>query len=102
VENGTYGILFREETEPMGGHRNLIQDNVIQNNGGANVGFGVFVGGETRDIDIIDNVITDTRQSGEKLQRIGIYIGKKAKSVKLSNNVTNGNAEKAVQDDSTG
>lgn len=102
AENGTYGILFREETEPMGGHRNLIQDNVIQNNGSGNVGFGVYVGGETRDIDIVDNVITDTRQSGEKLQRIGIYIGKKAKRVKLSNNVTDGNAGKAVQDDSTG
>jgi len=102
AENGTHGILFREEAEPMGGHRNLIKRNVIQNNGGSNGGYGVYVGGETHDIDIIDNVITDTRQSGEKLQRIGIYIGKSAKLVRLSNNVTEGNAEKAVQDDSTG
>jgi len=103
VGNGTYGILFREEAEPMGGHRNLIQHNVIQNNGGRDVGYGIYIGGETHDIDIIDNVITDTRQSGEKkLQRIGVYIGKSAKRMRLSNNVTDGNAERAVQDDSAG
>lgn len=87
----------------MGGHRNLIQHNVIQNNGGRDVGYGIYIGGETHDIDIIDNVITDTRQSGEKkLQRIGVYIGKSAKRMRLSNNVTDGNAERAVQDDSAG
>jgi len=100
--NGTYGILFREEAEPMGGHRNLIQHNVIQNNGSGDAGYGIYIGGETHDIDIIDNVVTDTRRSGEKSQRVGIYIGRKAKRVKLSNNVTDGNAERAIKDDSTG
>ncbi|MGQ9513741.1 MAG: right-handed parallel beta-helix repeat-containing protein [Thermoproteota archaeon] len=100
MENGVYGILFREEKEPMGGHRNIIQNNVIKNNGSGKRGFGIFVGGETCDISIVDNVITDTRKNGEKKQRIGIYIGKKAKRIMLSNNTMDGNAEKAVQDDS--
>lgn len=99
-ENGAYGILFREEAEPMGGNRNIIQNNVIQNNGNGRIGFGIYIGGETQDIDIIENLITDTRKNEEKLQRIGIYIGKKAKRVTLNNNTMDGNAEKAIQDDS--
>jgi hypothetical protein len=98
VENGVSGIHFRDEAEPMGGHRNLIRDNVIRDNGGEKGGYGIRIDGETYDIEIVDNEITDTRQVGEKKQRVGIYIGEKANRISLGNNRAEGNADTAVQD----
>jgi hypothetical protein len=44
--NGTHGILLREETEPLAGHRNRFEGNEIAENGR----WGVYVGGETHDL----------------------------------------------------
>jgi len=59
VGNGIYGIYFRNETEPMAGHRNLIENNTIQNNGNKEKGYGIYIDGETHDIKIVENKIGD-------------------------------------------
>jgi len=57
ARNGIYGILFREELEPMGAHRNLIEDNQIIDNGSEGKGYGIYINGETHDVRIIGNSI---------------------------------------------
>jgi len=53
VDNGRYGVLFREESAPMAGHRNRFVDCTIEGNGVdavAGEGADVHVGGETRGV----------------------------------------------------
>ncbi|MGQ9610336.1 MAG: right-handed parallel beta-helix repeat-containing protein, partial [bacterium] len=76
--NKSHGIFFRNEPEYTGGHRNLIENNVIQDNGVGGEGCGIYIHGETHDINIINNMIKDTQPDKEKTQRYGIYIGAKA------------------------
>ncbi len=99
VGNGVQGVLFRKETEPMGGHRNRFEDNRIQDNGGEVEGYGVRIDGETHDLTFVRNVIGDTRPEGAKRQRVGVSIGPSAERVALEGNDLSGNAEAEVKDE---
>ncbi len=46
--NGRYGIHFREELEPMSGHRNSFEDCTVEANGTAQEGAGLCIEGHTR------------------------------------------------------
>lgn len=60
-ENGRDGIYFRDETEQNGGHRNTFRQNVVENNGNsAQSSYGFYIGGRTHDIVIEDNTIRST------------------------------------------
>jgi hypothetical protein len=53
VENGRYGVLFRDESAPMAGHRNRFVECTISGNATdptAGEGADVHVGGETRGV----------------------------------------------------
>ena len=53
VGNGRYGVLFRDESAPMAGHRNRFVDCTIEGNAtnpAAGDGADVHVGGETRGV----------------------------------------------------
>jgi len=93
VGNDKHGIYFRNEPEYTGGHRNLIENNQICDNGGC----GIYIDGETHDISIIGNVICDTRPEGGKTQRFGIVVGKSAARVTISDNKIEGNVEAPVK-----
>lgn len=96
--NRRYGIYFRDETEPMAGHRNRFEDHRIQDNGNEKEGYGIYIDGETHDITLIDSIIGDTRPEGQKCQRVGVYIGPKADRITLEGCDLDGNAEHPVQD----
>ncbi len=85
------GVLFRNETEPMAGHRNRLEENVIEDNGGA----GIMVGGETNGTVIRANVIRDTRQPGARTQTTAIRIGAKSGAVSIKGNQVS--AEKEIE-----
>lgn len=99
IGNQSHGIFFRNEPEYTGGHRNLLENNVIQNNGASGEGCGIYIRGETHDITIIGNEITDTRPEGEKTQQFGVWIGPKADRIIIKSNNISGNIEGKVKNE---
>ena len=73
-------LFFRDETLPMAPHRNRFEQNVVENNGGAEI----RIRGEVSNLVFIDNVIQDTQEQGDG--NIGIQIGEKVGPVRLKNN----------------
>jgi len=81
-DNRKFGIHFRDESEPMAGHRNRIEDNVIERNGGA----GIRIDGETHDIAIVRNRHGDGRPEGQRTQREWVSVGPKASRITIEGN----------------
>jgi parallel beta-helix repeat protein len=86
LNNGQDGIFFRDESAGMAGHRNRVEENVIENNGAKGPAAGIRVRGETRDLVLKDNVIRDTRPQAERKQLTGIRLEEKVGPVELQNN----------------
>jgi polygalacturonase len=80
------GIFFRNETEGMAGHRNRLENNVIENNGAKAGVAGIRVRGETRDLVFRNNIIRDTRAPEARQQSVGIRIEEPAGEVVLDGN----------------
>ena len=80
------GIFFRNETIGMAGHRNRIEDNLIENNGTGRSAAGIRVRGETRDLQFRNNIIRDTRPPAEQTQTVGIRIEEQVGEVVLEGN----------------
>lgn len=61
LSNSQAGVLFRNETEPMGAHRNVFRENVILDNGFGRDGHGVsesvVIRGVHKDLQFRNNVI---------------------------------------------
>lgn len=101
IGNKAHGVYFRNEPEYTGGHRNLLENNKIINNGTGGNGCGIYIDGETRDINIIGNEIKDTRDGEHKGQQFGVYIGQKADKITLRGNKFEGNKYGNVKNEST-
>jgi polygalacturonase len=80
------GVFFRNESEGMAGHRNRLEDNVIENNGTKDTAAGIRIRGETRDLVFRNNIIRDTRPAGARKQTVGIHIEEPAGKVVLEGN----------------
>ncbi len=77
--NGEVGILFRDEgSEFRGGHRNLIVDCAIRDNGSA----GIDIRGRTQDVTVRDTKLGN--------QKTGVRIGKEAQKITLVSNTFDG------------
>ncbi|HWR52882.1 MAG TPA: right-handed parallel beta-helix repeat-containing protein, partial [Bryobacteraceae bacterium] len=94
--NSKNGIVFRNEAEPMAGHRNRLEDNRIEDNGGD----GIFVNGETDGVVIRGNLIRDTRPAGAQTQRVAIRLGENARKALIEKNDIG--AEKELEDQRKG
>jgi hypothetical protein len=90
------GVFFRNESEGMAGHRNRLEDNLIENNGVSAEAAGIRVRGETRDLVFKDNTIRDTRDGSERKQKVGIRLEEKVGAVTLNGNRIE--AERSVDD----
>jgi hypothetical protein len=90
------GIFFRNETEGMAGHRNRVENNLIENNGLGRPAAGIRVRGETRDLVLKGNTIRDTRPAGQLKQTTGIALEEKVGPVQMEGNSID--AATAVQD----
>jgi parallel beta-helix repeat protein len=95
--NAYHGVYFRNEPEYTGGHRNRLEGNRIFNNGLNGKGSGVYIDGETNDIEIINNCIGNRSDIGPLTQRFGVVVGAKAKRVKLSDNQMEKNLDGDLQ-----
>jgi hypothetical protein len=96
--SGKIGILFRDD--PRGrdfwANRNVVQHNRVTNSGGPD-GVGIDITGQTKDIQIVGNQISETRQP---MQRTGIRIGAHVGTVALKDNAIDG-FQMAVADNRT-
>jgi parallel beta-helix repeat protein len=84
------GIYFRDEAAGMAGHRNRVEQNLIENNGVKKEAPGVHVRGETKDIVLKNNTIRDTRLGDARKQTVGIQIEEKVGNVLLEANTLEG------------
>jgi len=84
--NDQDGVYFRNETEGMAGHRNRLENNVIENNGVKGEAAGIRVRGETKDLVFRNNIIRDTRALDARKQAVGIRIEEPAGKVVLEGN----------------
>ena len=84
--NDEAGVFFRNESLGMAGHRNRLENNLIENNGVTNAAPGIRVRGEARDLVFRNNIIRDTRPAGERKQTVGIRIEELAGPVVLEGN----------------
>ncbi|HWN96736.1 MAG TPA: right-handed parallel beta-helix repeat-containing protein [Methylomirabilota bacterium] len=80
------GVFFRNESEGMAGHRNRLENNLIENNGTKGSGAGIRVRGATRDLVFRNNIIRDTRSAEARKQTVGIRIEEQAGEVLLEGN----------------
>jgi hypothetical protein len=80
------GVYFRNEIEGMAGHRNRVEDNLIENNGVGQAAAGIRVRGETHDLVFKGNTLRDTRPSGERRQSVGIQLDENVGTVKTDGN----------------
>jgi hypothetical protein len=84
--NAEDGILFRNETLGMAGHRNRLENNLIENNGRSQEVAGIRIRGETRDVILKNNRIQDTRPAESRKQTTGIRLEEKVGPVSLEGN----------------
>src|SRR5438477_925047 len=84
--NAQDGIFFRNESGGMAGHRNRLEKNVIENNGGKAEAAGIRVRGETKGLVFKNNIIRDTRTPQARKQAVGIRIEEPAGEVVLEGN----------------
>jgi parallel beta-helix repeat protein len=96
LANHQDGIFFRNETEGMAGHRNRVENNLIENNGAKGPVAGIRVRGETRDLILTGNIIRDTRPDSERRQVTGITLDEGVGPVQSDGNTID--APTAVQD----
>jgi hypothetical protein len=90
------GICFRNETEGMAGHRNRVENNLIENNGLKRPAAGIRVRGETRDLVLTGNTIRDTRPAPERKQIVGIQLEQNVGKVQTDGNTIE--AATSIQD----
>ncbi len=92
--SGQTGILFRPEGGPsFCGHRNVIEQNIVENSGPAD-GVAIDVQGGTEQVTLRQNEIKETRGPA---QRIGIRLGKETKEIKLVENSFTGLMKDVLQ-----
>ncbi len=94
--NQSDGVFFRNESLGMAGHRNRLENNVIENNGTKEPASGIRIRGETKDLVFKGNVIRDTRPLEARKQTVGIRIDESAGEVMLDGNQID--AKTAVED----
>jgi polygalacturonase len=77
-QNKQHGVFFRNESLGMAPHRNRLEENTIENNGGAEI----RIRGEVNDLVFVKNTIRDTQDDAAA----GILIEEKVGKVNLQDN----------------
>jgi hypothetical protein len=80
----------------MAGHRNRLENNLIENNNSKKGSAGIRMRGETQGVVFKNNIIRDTRPEGEKKQTVGISIDASVGNVIMEGNTID--ARTPIQD----
>ena len=99
TNSGKVGVLFRNEGggKDFWANRNRLERNRIANSGGDD-GIAIDIQGQTRDLTIVGNQLTETRGPA---QRVGIRIGADVGKIELAENKIQGFAHD-LHDDRAG
>jgi hypothetical protein len=84
TSNSGAGVLFRQESEPMGAHRNVFESNQILDNGGGTSGgskAAIVIQGHHHDLVFRDNKIGNSQPGA--LPDIGILVSKESRGLKV-------------------
>ena len=84
--NAEDGVCFRNETLGMAGHRNRLEDNLIENNGQTGNVAGIRIRGETDEVVLKHNRIRDTRPAEARRQNTGLLLEEKVGPITLEAN----------------
>ena len=84
--NSEDGVYFRNESLALAGHRNRLENNLIENNGQKQDVAGIRVRGETRDLVLKNNRIRDTRPAEARRQTTGLLFEEKSGPALLEDN----------------
>ncbi|MGD0536787.1 MAG: right-handed parallel beta-helix repeat-containing protein [Verrucomicrobiota bacterium] len=98
-DNAEEGVYFRDEGPALAGHRNRLENNLIENNGQNQTVAGIRIRGETREVVLQNNRIRDTRPPASRKQTIGIQLDSTVGAVILQENTIE--AAVPVQDQRT-
>lgn len=85
-DNAEDGVYFRDESAALSGHRNRLENNLIENNGRSQNVAGIRIRGETREVILKNNRIQDTRPVETRRQTTGILLEKNVGQVTLEDN----------------
>jgi parallel beta-helix repeat protein len=80
--NSQHGVCFRDESLGMAPHRNRLEENTIENNGGDEI----HIGGDVHGLVFAKNTIRDDRSGGPKGPSVGIFIDEQVDDVTLEKN----------------
>jgi len=84
-DNRYYGVFFRNEPDPMGANYNVVEHNVIEDNGSDEMGYvGIRIRGYTREVDIRNNRISFRKAPLNRT--IGVCIEEHARDIRLQHN----------------
>src|SRR5690606_15855100 len=84
-DNAYYGVFFRNEPDPMGANYNVVEKNIIKDNGSEQMGYvGIRLRGGTKEVDLIENVITFERAPLN--QTIGVCAEEHTRDIRLQGN----------------
>lgn len=94
TNSGEVGLLFRPERGPgFCAHRNRIESNRFENNGGRTAA-AIDVQGGTESVTLVGNTVIETRAAEE---RIGIRLGDLTRDIRLDGNTVTGFARDVVR-----
>lgn len=88
-ENGSDGISLRGETDLNAPHRSVFRNNIIENNGTREKGYGIGIYSKAEDVVIENNII---RNTGNNKQIAAIYLSANSLPVKVENNEFSGHS----------
>jgi len=88
--NGSDGVNLRSETMLNSPHNNTFINNVIENNGKIDGGYGFGLYSHAKNLVIKNNVIRDT---GGKTQKAAVYVAKGFPSFTMEDNIISGHLE---------
>jgi hypothetical protein len=89
-ENGNDGVHLRGEREANAPHRNTFTNNVIENNGTKDGGYGFSINSPARDLVLKNNTF---RNDEQHKQKAAIYIHQNGSEPTLENNEVVGHAQ---------
>lgn len=92
-ENGKAGVDFRSEREVNAPHRNLFQNNTVENNGTDGGGYGFLINSPVRELVLEGNIIRDT---GSGAQKAAVYIFRHDLTVSMEDNIISGHNDGEV------
>jgi hypothetical protein len=92
-ENGSDGIQLRGELAQNAPHRSIFKNNLIENNGTREKGYGISVNCQAEGVVLEDNII---RNTGNGKQLAAVLLTANSLPVELKNNKISGHSEGEV------